>query len=182
MPLPDNTNDCTRTIESYAIHSDCCNYRYFLSRIWNADDPVLMFIMLNPSKATVLKSDMTVTLCTNRAVIGGYGGIWVLNIFAYMATDPRELGQAETPIDPRNNEIIRQKVGLIGERDKIVCAWGYRGRLKGRGNAVKNILRGYPLYHLGQPNLTQENHPPHPKPVLDSNENQAFQRWTAMDE
>ena len=185
MPLPDNTNECDCTIESYAIHSDCCNYRYFLSRTWNTDDPVLMFIMLNPSKATVLKSDMTVTLCTNRAVIGGYGGIWVLNIFAYMATDPRGLGQAETPTDPRNDAIIRQKVGLIGERDKIVCAWGYRGRLKGRGNAVRRILRestNCPLYHLGQPDLPQESHPPHPKPVLHLNENQAFQRWTAMDE
>ncbi len=185
MPLPDNTNDCTRTIESYAIHSDCCNYRYFLSRIWNADDPVLMFIMLNPSKATVLKSDMTVTLCTNRAVTGEYGGICVLNIFAYMATDKRELRQVENPIGLRNDEIIRQQVGLIGERDKIVCAWGVDEIIKGRGNEVKGILREstiFPLYHLGQPDLPRENHPPHPRPVLNSNNNQAFQRWTAMND
>ncbi len=184
MPLPDNTNECSCTIESYAIHSDCCNYRYFLSRIWNADDPMLMFIMLNPSKATVLKSDMTVTLCTNRAVTGGYGGICVLNIFAYMATDRRELRQIETPIGLRNDEIIRQQVELIRARDKIVCAWGVDGSIKRRGNAVRRILRestNCPLYHLGQPGLPRESHPPHPRLVLNSNNNQAFQRWTAMD-
>ncbi len=186
MPLPDNTNERSCTIKSYEIHSDCRNYRYFLSRTWNIYRPVLMFIMLNPSKATVLKSDMTVTLCTNRAVTDGYGGIWVLNIFAYMATDKGELGQVETPIGLRNDEIIRQKVGQISAMDKIVCAWGGDGRLKGRGNAVKRILRestNLPLYHLDQPDLPREKHPKHPRPVLNSKntKNQAFQRWTAMD-
>lgn len=37
---------------STAVYSDCEIYRYSLTRIWDADAPRVMFVMLNPSKAT----------------------------------------------------------------------------------------------------------------------------------
>ncbi len=186
MPLP--TEQC-RPIQSCTIPSDCGVYRYFLSRTWDECAPVLMFIMLNPSRATDLMMDNTVMLCTNRAVIDGYGALWVLNIFAYRATKPRDI--PDIPIDrligQHNDEIIAQKVARLHERnndcDKIVCAWGVDRIIQGRDNEVKTILRAtpnLPLYHLGLIPEGQPRHPKHPLRPLGEDLRTGFIRWTAM--
>ncbi len=188
MPLP--TEQC-RPIQSCTIPSDCGVYRYFLSRTWDwcRDASILMFIMLNPSKATDLMMDKTVMLCTNRAVTDGFGALWVLNIFAYQETDPRDI--PNIPIDrligQHNDAIIEQKVRMIHERnndrDKIVCAWGVDRIIRGRDDTVKTILRAtpnLPLYHLGLIPEGQPRHPKHPLKPLEARQRTGFIRWTEM--
>ena len=164
-PIPDDTREDFNG-ESHAIYSNCENYRYFLSRIWNAGDPLLMFIMLNPSKATVFESDRTVTWCkrrTEQEVI--YGGVCILNIFALWGTSPERLGEVECPIGSKNDEIIRRQVGAIRNIDKIVCAWGDNGEINGRGNRVEDTLReitNFPLYCL---DTSLKHYPMHPRGI-----------------
>ncbi len=183
MPLP--AEQC-RPIQSCTIPSDCGDYRYFLSRTWDRDAPVLMFIMLNPSKATDLMMDKTVMLCTNRAVTDEFGALWVLNIFAYQATKPRDIPR-DRPIGQHNDEIIAQKVKMLDERnndcDKIVCAWGNNKIIKGRDNEVKTILRkttNLPLYHLGLLPARRPRYPKHPLKPLGIKRRTDFTPWTEM--
>ena len=45
---------------SVAVYSDCERYRYALSRVWDETGPRVLFIMLNPSKATERQNDPTI--------------------------------------------------------------------------------------------------------------------------
>ena len=65
-----------------AIFSPDKKYRYRLWRMWNADKPVLAFIMLNLSIADAWVLDSTVRRCLDYANRWRYGALEVGNIFA----------------------------------------------------------------------------------------------------
>ncbi|MBT8155101.1 DUF1643 domain-containing protein [Epibacterium ulvae] len=143
---------------SSAVYSDCETYRYSLTRIWEPDAQRVMFIMLNPSKATEVQNDPTIERCERRARALGFGGFRATNIFAYRATDPRDMRATEAPEGPDNMDILRE--GLAWAH-MVICAWGTHGEHRGQGPKVAEILRvaGRPLHHLG---LSKAGHPKHP--------------------
>ena len=55
---------------STAVYSDCERYRYALTRTWDQSGPKLLYIMLNPSKATEVQNDPTIERCERRASAG----------------------------------------------------------------------------------------------------------------
>jgi hypothetical protein len=144
--------------ESVAEYSDCERYRYTLTRVWDPKGARAMFVMLNPSTATEVQNDPTVERCERRARALGFGAFRVLNIFAWRATDPRDMRAAADPVGPDNDRAI---VGSVPWADRIVCAWGTHGAHLGRGPQVERLLRaaGAELHHLG---LSKEGHPKHP--------------------
>ncbi|OAN75206.1 hypothetical protein A8B78_16755 [Jannaschia sp. EhC01] len=143
---------------SVAVYSDCERYRYALTRVWDAAGKRALFIMLNPSTATEVQNDPTVERCERRARALGFGAFRVLNIFAYRATDPRDMRRAEDPVGPANDAAI---LGGLDWADRVICAWGTHGEHLGRGPAVEDLLRGTgrELLHLG---LSKAGHPKHP--------------------
>ena len=143
---------------SIAEYSDCERYRYTLTRVWDAGGRRALFIMLNPSTATELQNDPTVERCERRARALDFGAFRVLNIFAYRATDPRDMRAAPDPVGPDNDAAI---LGSLAWADQVICAWGTHGAHLGRGPAVAALLRasGTPLFHLG---LSKHGHPKHP--------------------
>ncbi len=144
--------------KSVALYSDCERYRYALTRVWDAAGPRVLFVMLNPSTATEVQNDPTVERCERRARALGYGAFRVCNIFAWRATDPRDMRAQPDPVGPENDRAILDGADWA---DALVCAWGTHGAHLARGAAVANLLRraGKPLTHLG---LTKEGHPKHP--------------------
>lgn len=66
-------------------------YRYVLTRYWDRGLRPLIFCMLNPSVADGDTDDPTVTRCIGFARSLGFGGIRVINLFEYIATNPLEL-------------------------------------------------------------------------------------------
>jgi hypothetical protein len=144
--------------ESAAVYSACEAYRYALTRVWAAEAPRLLFVLLNPSTATELRNDPTVERCERRARDMGFGALRVCNIFAWRATDPRALKWAEDPAGPANDAALREGAAWA---DRVICGWGAHGRHLGRGGAVEAMLRGEgaALWHLG---LTQDGAPRHP--------------------
>jgi hypothetical protein len=62
--------------------------------------------MLNPSTATEVQNDPTVERCERRARALGFGAFRVLNIFAWRATDPRDMRAAADPVGPENDAAI----------------------------------------------------------------------------
>lgn len=142
---------------SEALYSDCGTYRYRLSRDWG-DGPRIAFILLNPSTASELRNDPTVARCEGRARRGGFGGFYVLNLFAFRATRPEDLRAAADPFGAANTETV---LAAVGEAATVVCGWGLHGAHLGQGVAMRGLLaeRCITLWHLG---LTRDLHPRHP--------------------
>ncbi len=143
---------------SVALYSDCENYRYALTRVWAGKGSKVLFVMLNPSTATEVQNDPTVERCERRARALGFGAFRVCNIFAWRATDPREMRRQSDPVGPENDATITEGCHWA---DEIVCAWGTHGEHMNRGEDVERLMRGtgLPLKHLG---LSKAGHPKHP--------------------
>ena len=144
-----------------AFFSPCRLYRYTLHRIWSEKKPFVMFVGLNPSTADERKNDPTVTRCIRFAGDWGYGGMVMMNIFAYRSTDPRMLYKLENPVGEDNDRYI---IEIAGEAGLIVTSWGNHGAHKGRGDEVLSMLMAMggssgKVRHLG---LTGEGQPKHP--------------------
>ena len=142
---------------SEAIYSNCERYRYALTRVW-APGRQLLVVMLNPSTATETANDPTVERCERRARAMGFGGFRVVNLFAFLATDPRALRAVADPVGPDNDAALG--AGAVWA-EAILCGWGGHGALLGRDRAVAATLRAQtrPLWHLG---LTRQGQPKHP--------------------
>lgn len=136
-------------------------YRYSLWRAWDARLSWLCFVMLNPSVADANIDDPTIRRCIGFADQLGYGGIQVVNLFAYRATDPRLLKQTRLvpdPIGPRNNHHILMAAMSC---QRTVCAWGNHGAFGNRGATVLDLLKERDVsVHALRVSLT--GHPCHP--------------------
>ena len=78
--------------------SDDRRYRYLLVRRWDNTLPDATFVMLNPSTADERDDDPTIRKCIGFAKRWGCGGIKVVNLYAFRATNPRDCFAAADPI------------------------------------------------------------------------------------
>ena len=100
--------------------SGCGHYRYELGRRWDSDMDTLAVVMLNPSTADAEEDDPTIRRCISFAKRDGFGGIEVVNLFGYRATDPDDLMRTAEPSGEDNDDAIREVV-----RGRVtLCAWG----------------------------------------------------------
>lgn len=139
-----------------AVFSPDRVYRYSLWRFWEKDKGYAAFICLNPSTADEFKNDPTVRRGINYAKDWGYGGLIMLDLFAYRATDPKKLYSIDDPIGPDNDFHLRSASSKAGI---TIVGWGTHGGYLGRDKAViemlndpqclsltKNGFPGHPLY------------------------------------
>jgi len=144
--------------DSEAVYSDCERYRYALTRVWAAEEPRVLFVMLNPSKATEMQNDPTVERCERRARALGYGAFRVMNLFAWRETDPKRLRATDHPVGADNDRLL---LDALPWADRVIAGWGVHGAHRNRGPEVAAMLRdaGAVLHCLG---LTKAGHPRHP--------------------
>jgi hypothetical protein len=142
-------------VNSGAHFSRCRRYRYALWRQWQAAGPTLMLIGLNPSTADAGHDDPTIRRCIGFARDWGFGGVWVLNLFAYRATQPTVLKAAADPIGPRNDIWLKR---IARRCDRIVAAWGNHGRFMHRSTRVRAMFGD----RLEIIRLTAAGEPAHP--------------------
>ena len=139
-----------------ARFSKCKSYRYNLSRSWSEDVelPKVVFIGLNPSMADQRSDDPTIRRCAAFAKSWGYGGMEVVNLFAFCATRPADLRLSPHPIGRGNDRCIA--TAIAGASLSIAC-WGNHGQLLGRADKV---LQRHPhLLCLGRNTGGQPKHP-----------------------
>ncbi|EEF61612.1 DUF1643 domain-containing protein [Pedosphaera parvula] len=126
------------TDRSGAIFSDCENYRYSLWRIWDDDRPYVAFIGLNPSTADELKDDPTVARCRRYAEAWNYGGMYMLNLFAFRATQPEVMKGAKDPVGRDNDKRI---MSVVKEAGLVMAIWGNHGAHRNRSVEVMGWLK-----------------------------------------
>lgn len=156
---------------SAAVISDCGRYRYELIRRWGAD-PMLEFVMLNPSTADAEVDDPTIRRCIGFARLWGYGGIVVRNLYAYRATDPEVLVNVDDPIGPKNRAYLGNNIAHC-----TIVAWGANPAAVGWWNGypynITAALKRPRLYCLG---VNSNGSPKHPLYVPSS---RTPLRWVA---
>jgi hypothetical protein len=126
-------------VETDAFLSPCGTYRYWLNRWWDRSKPLAILVMLNPSSADVTEDDPTIHCCVRLAKREGFGGIHVVNLFAYRTPDRKYLATVLDPIGPDNDQHILEAVALGAV---TVLAWGGFVAVPERPNRVLEILRG----------------------------------------
>lgn len=157
MSLITRHHDDGRRVSS-AVYSPCETYRYALTRIWDPEGRRLMYLMLNPSKATEAANDPTIERCERRARALGYGGFRACNLFALRETDPAKLKKHGAPEGPDN---ATQIIEALHWADAVLCAWGVHGVHRDQAAQVMTLLQASdtPRLVLG---LTKDGHPRHP--------------------
>lgn len=146
-----------------AKFSDCGRHRLLLWRIWDESKPLVMFIGLNPSTANAMSDDPTIRRVKSMAKNWGYGGVYMLNLFTYISTDPKQLNISD-------GNTVHSDFYLTTTADcveKIICAWG-NFKVFGRDKEVRSLFSlAYALH------INQNGSPKHPlyvkvdtKPIL----------------
>ncbi|UUZ66567.1 DUF1643 domain-containing protein (plasmid) [Polaromonas sp. P1-6] len=69
----------------------------------------------------------------------GFGGIVVVNVYAYRATDPRDLRRAGYLAGLANDEHI--KTVLMERADRVICAWGSNAKGLSRPGEILKIIK-----------------------------------------
>lgn len=143
-----------------AIFSDCRTYRYVLWRKWDSR-PCVMWIGLNPSTADETTDDATIRRCVGFSRRWGFGGIYMLNLYAFRATYPKDMVAAADPVGPDNDLYLAE---YREQAAFAVAAWGslesrYRPRVRWQSR-IASVLNTVGLVQcLG---LTQDRSPRHP--------------------
>lgn len=168
----------TPYIDAGAHISKDGKYRYLLWREWRGGTPdnwrwfgatdgngtplgepeSCLFIMLNPSTADGTQDDPTIRRCVGFAKFWGYDRLEVVNLFAYRATDPRELMNLslDEAVGPENRERVFSAVSMA---KMIVCAWGAHGDYLGQDETLLGWIDPRERYCLG---ITKDGAPRHP--------------------
>lgn len=129
-------------------------YRYKLWRIWDNTKRPALFVGLNPSTADENIDDPTIRRCIDFAMQWGNGGLIMCNLFAYRATDPKELRCIADPIGRDNDDYL---LASHKEAGITVLAWGNGGLYLGRGDVVVKMLHG-----ASRLKITKQGQPQHP--------------------
>lgn len=140
-------------IISEAVITPDNRHRYSLTRIWDKDKPMIMFIGLNPSRANAIKNDPTITRCINYAQrwryeettfeelmqngegYKGYGGMCFANIYSFRTPyvkgpmHPKDIEEGWRPLIENldvayNGATDGYLRHMINESKTVVCCWG----------------------------------------------------------
>lgn len=146
-----------------AVLSPCRTWRYLLRRTWDELTPEprrALFVMLNPSTADETQDDPTIRRCIGFAKRWGFGGVEIVNIFAYRSTDPRALKSLSraTAVGPRNDGFLYDAADRA-RHTRIVAAWGNHGDLFSRDASVRTLLSDFSVECF---RLTGKSQPEHP--------------------
>lgn len=143
--------------------SDCGRYRYSLFRhVPGQAGGHLCWLMLNPSTADAERDDPTIRKVLGFTSRAGFGGAWVINLFAWRSTDPRAVaamvrrGDSDLAEGAENRAAIESAV--LGA-EVVVCAWGAHPWAQAQARRVLSWMPGVRALCIG---LTANGAPLHP--------------------
>lgn len=138
-----------------AIISQDGRYRYQLSRVWDVDRPLVGWIMLNPSTADAKEDDSTITRCIGFSKGFGFGGMYIVNLFALRSKDRHVIKEhGFTSIGISNDRMILE---YMKDCKTIIAAWGNDGQYLNRDKDVIKMFDNIKCL-----TITIKNCPGHP--------------------
>jgi len=152
---------------SCAVFDSSEAYRYYLSRQWNTNKP-LIACMLNPSTADAFKNDPTVQIIENLAKSMSCGGFIVINFAALRATDPKDMLSSNDPFGEYNHYIVNKTMSQVVNRWRtkpdVLLAYGNNVEKLPTGiHEANNINRICAKYgRLKCLKITKKGFPQHP--------------------
>ena len=128
---------------SKASFSSCGFYRWCLERKLSNSERVLIFIGLNPSKASSKRDDPTLKRLVKYGNIWGYGYLVVINLFARVGSTPSIIRRCKDPIGMKNNQEITDRASQWSHDPlcDLWLGWGNFGAWKNRNVDVMNLLK-----------------------------------------
>lgn len=144
-------------------------YRYSLRHVWDEISPRrrIMWVGLNPSVADENQLDPTLRRIRAFSQAWGYTEFVMTNLFAFRATDTRDMKAAADPIGERNDAML---AAAALSSSCVVACWGVHGNHLERDWAVVKLLGGN-LACLGR---TKDGAPRHPLYVHSNTRLQLF--------
>ncbi len=146
-----------------AVISPCGLFRYRLEREIQLSGIVVALFGVNPSTADATKDDATIRKDIGFGLRNGWRRIIKGNLFAYRATDVRELSRAADPFGPENLDHVAR---IIQDADLLVPCWGSRDKLPSRFRYEYMEDFAGLLYASGKPvrcfGITKSGDPMHP--------------------
>jgi hypothetical protein len=116
-------------VTSSALFSSDRRYRYWLLRTWDLEKPRVAFVGLNPSTADEREDDPTIRRCIGFAKLWGYGGLLMLNMYAFRSTKPGKMWEKHRnggDIVGGKQNYVEAMQNYIAEFDveQVIAAWG----------------------------------------------------------
>ncbi len=146
-------------VERTCRFSPCRTYRYELRIVWNQTRKPMMFIGLNPSTADETNDDPTVRRCIDYSMRWGAGGLVMTNMFAYRATDPRDMLAFKGDPIGEENTIANLQAIAFSCLGRPIAAWGNNALKWRKGARVEEFRGSGPLDCL---RITKQGQPEHP--------------------
>lgn len=136
-------------------------HRTRLWRIWEPDLPVLVWCLLNPSVAGVERGDLTLAKCIGFGRRNGYGGVWLVNLFTLVSTNPDNLASRVSTANCEDADVhIREAARLPHSR--VAVGWGSKPWAGDRARHVLQLLRTNAELKLQCLGTTTDGSPRHP--------------------
>lgn len=126
-------------VKTIATLSEDNQYRYMLFKEWDENLPNAAIVMLNPSKADMLKNDKTVMNVNNFLIDESFGSMTVVNLFAYRDSNPKNLKYKDAAQEELNNNYL---IDAFAKAEVIIIAWT-RNDYKIRKKEVEYLLKSY---------------------------------------
>jgi hypothetical protein len=113
-------------------------YRYSLVRSWGPNKSRVCFVMLNPSTADAYQDDATIRRCIGFSKAWGFDSLEVVNLYAWRATDPKDLWKAIFPIGSENDRYTQE---AVRRSSCVVVAWGAGAKCQHRVSKVQKMIK-----------------------------------------
>jgi hypothetical protein len=143
-------------------------YRYLFAQWWSAISPADMvaWVLLNPGVGDTEGTPRTILgRCRNLTRAWGFGGVVIVNLFAFRARDPKELPSGGAAVGPANDAVLAAVTEACG---RTLAAWGDGGRREGRAMRVRPFLSDPLCLTKNGKRLTDRGEPFYPKAIAGS--------------
>ncbi len=128
-------------------------------RTWDETRPRLLWVLLNPSMADEQTDDPTLRRCIRFSREWQYGGLEVVNLFAFRTPHPHDLHRAADPVGSKNDRYLAE---VAARAAGIILAWGTKGIYLQRNHkvlALRSLHTIQPLCCLGTAHNGCTRHP-----------------------
>lgn len=163
-----------------ALLSDDRVFRYWLLRQWNPAMRLMAVIGCNPSTADENDDDPTIRKVIGFATRLGFGGVLMLNVGAFRATDPKEWKASRDPFGPSNSIDHLHAYLFRWQPSLIIAAWGRPCVASQRGahraEEIKKNIIGMKCW-----GRNKDGSPRHPLMLAYSTELESFNEVTGQE-